>query len=275
MRGRTESAASAVRGVGGGRIGELQALRLGLHRLEPSRPLRTARAVVSFIKDRGIVLSTGRSSLPMLAEAIAGRPIRGSWMADPEVYRIYRILGRIRKFGIIAAPLILGKETLLDSSLGPAVARIAQDRERGKEVRRRLPPLARRLLDAVEARGEVRMDRWEASTKVGREARLLLEQELLVISSDLHTERGYHTSIVKPWAVSRIAQRFGKRAARLAYDRVQETLWLAAVRSAIVVPEREARRWFVFGNERLEALIAQEQIERLVMGRTSWLTCSQ
>ncbi|TMI71548.1 MAG: hypothetical protein E6H05_12245, partial [Bacillati bacterium ANGP1] len=163
-----------------GRIKQLLALRLRLHRLEPSRPLRDARRALAFIKQRRIVLSTGRSSLPSLSEAIAGRQMRGGWMANPEVFRIYKVLGKVhRSDAVVTAPLILGRETLLDVTLGPAVVRIAGDLKRRDAARASLPPLAKRLLADVEAHGEVRMDRWPASTKRGREARLWLERLLL------------------------------------------------------------------------------------------------
>src|SRR2546427_642783 len=74
-----------------------QALRRRLHRLRPSRPIRDVRSALAFIEERGIVLSTGRSSLPSLAEAIAGRQLRGSWMANPEVFRIYKVLGKVHR----------------------------------------------------------------------------------------------------------------------------------------------------------------------------------
>jgi len=255
------------------RIDDLQAQRLRLHRLQPSRPIRDARGALASIKERRIVLSTGHSSLPSLAEAIAGRQLRGSWMANPEVFRIYDILGEVYKSdAIVTAPLVLGKETLFDASLAPAVARIAGDPKRGKAARASLPRLAKRLLADVEVRGEVRMDRWSASTQHGREARLILERLLLVVSRDLHTESGYHTAIVMPWRKSRIAARFGKAAGRLAFEEAQDQLLLAAVQSAVVAPEREVRRWFVFGSYRLESLVTVGRIERLKIGKTLWLT---
>ncbi len=257
-------------------IKRLQALRLKLHRLEPSRLLRALTAAVSFIKDRRIVLSTGRSSLPMLAEAITGRPIRGSWMADREVYRIHGLFKKVHKHrDIYAAPLILGKETLTHVSLGPAVARIAGDPERRAGARRALAPLARRLLDEVERTGSVRMDRWTSSTVQGRKARLQLERELLVVSRDLHTERGYHTAIVMPWSSSRIARSFGARARRLDYSEAVDQVFMTAVRSAVIAPEREVRRWFMFGVERIGALVATGRLRRLQAGRITWLTCDQ
>src|SRR2546427_3044941 len=241
-----------------GGIKQLLASRLRLHRLKPSRPIRDARGALAFIKERRIVLSTGRSRLLSLAEAIAGRKLRGSWMANPEVFRIYNVLGKVhRSDAIVTAPLILGRETLLDVTLGPAVARIAGDPKRRDAARASLQPLAKRLLADVEAHGEVHMDRWRASTKRGREARLWLERLLLVVSRDLHTESGFHTADVTPWRKSRIAVRFGKFAKRLSLDEAEDQLILAAVRSAVVAPEREVRRWFVFGESQLARVIEE------------------
>jgi hypothetical protein len=115
------------------------------------------------------------------------------------------------------------------------------------------------------------MDRLSVPTPQGRRARVVLERELLVVSRDLHTERGYHTSVVTPWAESSIARRFMRRARRLAYEEAQDLLVRAAVQSAMCVPEREARRWFVFGPARFDALVKQKQLRRFTSGRTKWL----
>jgi len=97
---------------------------LRLHRLTPSRPIRDVRSAIAFIKDRRILLATGHSSLPCLAEGITGRALVGSWVADSNVYRIYAIVKAILKIpSVVAVPLILGKLTLVDRSLAPAVAR--------------------------------------------------------------------------------------------------------------------------------------------------------
>ncbi len=230
------------------------------------------RSAVSFIKDRRILLATGRSSLPSLAEGITGRAIVGSWMADSNVYRIHAIVKSVLKVpSVVAVPLILGKLTLLDQSLAPAVARLAADLARRRSAIAQLPPLARQLLAQVEAEGEVRMDRLSVPTTQGRRARGLLERELLVVSRDLHTERGYHTSVVIPWADSPIARRFMRRARRLAYEQAQDLLVRAAIQSSVCVPEREARRWFVFGPAQFDALVERNQLQRLTSGRRTWL----
>ncbi|TMJ01560.1 MAG: hypothetical protein E6G99_12655 [Bacillati bacterium ANGP1] len=168
--------------------------------------------------------------------------------------------------------MVLGKETFLDASLAPAVARIAGDATRRSACSASLPPLAKRLLTDVEAHGEVRMDRWSASTPRGRKARLVLERLLLVTSRGLHTESGYHTAVVTPWRKSRIAMRFGKAAHRLGFEEAQGQLVLAAVGSAVIAPEREVRRWFVFGAKPIEALVNEGKLRRLSAGGVSWLT---
>lgn len=257
------------------RFRELQSSRLKLHRLQPARPLRDARAAAAFVKERRIVMSTGRSSLPMLAEAIAGEPIAGSWMAHPAVYRIYRILGSLSRYNLPAAPLILGKETIFDPSLGPAVERIAADRERRARARAQLPPLARRLLEEVEARGRVRMDHWGVRTPEARRARLLLERRLLVVSSSSHTEGGYHTAVVVPWLQGKLSRRFSDDAARLTFDEALDRVLLAAVRSAVLAPEREVRRWLVVGAERVKTLLGEGKLERLPGPGGFLLTCRQ
>lgn len=250
----------------------LKAIRLRLHHLEPSRPIRTSAGAVAFIRDRGLVLSTGRSSLPMLAEAMAGRILPGSWMAHPETHRIYRLLGRLsRHEDVLAVPLILGKETLAHASLGGAIARVAGDRRRRDAAASQLTPTAKRLLHDVESRGQVRMDQWNAPAAVGRKARYLLERELLVASTGLHTEHGYHTAIVMPWAQSTIAQRYGTLAARLDYAEAVDALLLAALRSAVLAPEREVRRWFIFGEAPLAGMIADGTVVRHRAGRLTWL----
>ncbi len=254
-------------------IERLFALQLRRHRLHPSRPIRDVRGAVAFIRDRRIVLSTGNSSLPSLAEAIAGRPLRGSWMANPEGFRIYNILKKVyASRRIFSAPLILGKETLLDVSLGPHMVRIAADPRRREAVISRLPPLAQRLLKQVEEEGELQMDRLAVPTAPGRKARLLLERELLVVSRDLHTERGYHTAVVMPWSTSTDAARFARRAKHLTYEQACDALVLTGVRAAVIAPEREVRRWFVFGGERVQLLLDAGRLKRLRAGRTSVLT---
>jgi hypothetical protein len=196
-------------------------------------------------------------------------------MADPDVDRIYNILKGLAECGIERVPLILGKETLVDPSLGPAIERIARDPARRLKVRSSLPLLARKLLDQVEATGRVRMDRWAVATKQARQARLVLQRELLAMSFGLHTERGYHTSVVVPWQETEFSKRFAKKAAGLTLEKAADELLLAAVRSAVVAPEREVGSWLAFGFHRVALLVAAGELERLIVGPAAWLARSQ
>ena len=219
-------------------------------------------------------MESGASGLPVLAEAIVGRHLRGSWMADREVYRIYRVMNGVRRHGVVAAPLVLRKETLFVPTLGPAVERVAEDGTRCAQARATLPPLARRLLADVEWHGEIRMDRWLGPQADAGRARLLLVRLLLVWSRSFHTESGYHTAVVIPWRASAFSRRFARRAARLSYEEAARRLLLAGIRSAVIARERDIRRWFVFGSGPLDAMIDEGMIRRLQVGRLPWLTAA-
>lgn len=218
-----------------------------------------------------MVMASGRSSLPILTEAIAGKHLPASWMADPDVHRIYRIWMGIDSYDVISAPLVRGKEVSLDPRLGPAVERIAMDPHRRKRALDALPALARRLLEEVATKRKIRMDRWGVPNQKARPARVLLQQQLLVTSSDIHTERGYHTAIVLPWSASDLSKRFAAAAKQLEFDEAADELILAAVRSAVIAPEREARRWFVFGEARLDAMLVDGKIGRFSAEKKTWL----
>jgi hypothetical protein len=148
-------------------------------------------------------------------------------MAHPEVYAIYDILTALEQSELLFAPLIQGKQTALDPSLGPAVQRIAL--QKGS-----LTPAGRKLLARVEKSG--RVDAPE------RKARVELERALLIWCEDVHTDRGSHATIARPWSASP----FASLRSTMSLEEAQDELTLAAVRSAGRAPEREARRWFRF-----------------------------
>ena len=60
-------------------------------------------------------------------------------------------------------------------------------------------------------------------------------------------------------------------AARLPLDEAERALLAAAMRSAVAAPEREVRRWFVFGAGPLDSMIQEGLIRRLQSGRCSHL----
>lgn len=255
------------------RLEALRTTQLHLHRLEPPRPLRGPKRTSSWVRERRIVVVSGRGGgLPALAEAIAGQRIRGSWWGHPDGHRIYGLLGRLDD-DLIGLTLVLGKTTVLDPSLGPALQRVATDPARRQRARDGLPPLAREILDRTEVDGEVRMDALDVPARRSRPARITLEQQLLVVSREEHTDRGHHVSTVYPWEASVLPKRFGPAAKRLSYEEARDALLLAAVRSAVVAKERDARRWFAFDvGDRIEALSERGDLDRFSAEGSTWLT---
>lgn len=252
------------------RLERRAALQLRRHRIQPSRPVRGVKRAEAFVREQRVVIASGHASVPALTEAIAGAHLTGSWWSSgaPGTYGTMLALSRT---DVIEAPVILGKGTFLDPLLGPALERIASDDKRRTVARRDLPDLAKRLLRDVESRGEIRMDRWGVEAKRSRPARVRLESALLVWSEDMHTDSGYHTAVVRPWATSAVSTRFAKDAARLGYIEARDELALAALAAAVVAPEREARRWFCFGGDWVDELLAAGRLERLTVGRAAWL----
>lgn len=254
------------------RLRAAEAVRGRLHRLSPSRPLRDAADAAAFVRERRIVTEVGHAGVPVLAHTIAGRELVGSWMAAPEVHRIYDLLQELSAHDLCTAALLDGKVTIFDPSLAPAVHRVATDIDRRARIVAELPPPAAQLLRRVERDGDVRMDQTGMSTKEGRAARLRLERLLLVASTGIHTERGSHTVALRPWRESRLARRVGASNDQLGLEASMDQLLKTAVAAAVVVHEREARKWFDFAAQRLDALVEAGRIERLATApRQRWL----
>lgn len=258
------------------RLQAAEVARGRLHRLVPSRPLRDAAEAAAFVRERRITTETAHAGVPVLAHAIAGRALVGSWMASPEVYRINDLINDLYRQDVCAAQLLDGKVTIFNPTLAPAVHRIASDPQRRAALAAELPPAAARLLARVERDGDVRMDHTGMSTKEGRAARLRLERHLLVVGIGIHTDRGSHTVALRPWSESRLACRYGNGDGGPDLETSMDLLLEAAVRAAVVVPERQVRRWFDFASERIEALVEAGRIERLVTApRQRWLLPAQ
>jgi hypothetical protein len=254
------------------RIKNLASDRLAQHRLEPSRPIRDAREAADFVRERRIVMTVGTSSLAALPASIAGRPLSGSWMAQPECREVHEMLQSLSNDRFPGVRLVSGKLVLINPELGPAVQRLATDPGRRAAALAKLTPTAARLLKRVEADGEVRMDSLNLPTKEGRDARVLLESRLLVVSESLHSSQGYHTAVVRPWRGSSIARSFAAGARGMDLETACDHLVKACLHSAVLAPDREARRWFPFAGERIEALSAAGHIEKLRASKTIWLT---
>ncbi len=242
----------------------LSARRREVFRLSPPRPLTSASEAMRFLRDRRIVMATGRSSLATMAQAIAGREVRGSWMADPSCHAVYDMLTQIlSRAGVHELPLVQGKSVIFTNGLGAAIERVASDPDRRAAARLALSPSAAWLLGEVESAGELRMDSVPLPAKEGRTARTVLERELLVVGESLHTDRGYHTAVLRPWDSSPLAQRFSSKVDSLSLEKAQRALLEACLHSAIVAPEQEVLKWLAFAPQVVEDLVATGKVTRL------------
>jgi hypothetical protein len=231
-------------------IARLEALRRREHRLDPSAPIHDPNELIRFVVDTGVVMASGRSSLPTLTEAIVGHAIKGSWMADPEVHRIYDLWTDCDFAGVLSAPLVQGKQVFVRGDLGPAVVSIAGNKSRLAQAVANLKPLERQLYDAVVESGEVRMDEWAqvnaVKTSAARTARNRLAALFLVEGDELHTDAGYHTVIVRPRKHPR---------ATVPFAAATRELLLAAIRACVLADAKEVQKWNDWSSDALEALL--------------------
>ena len=86
----------------------------------------TADDAMSFVREHGIVLASGKGPVPRLAEVIAGEPIKGSWWAHPNGRQIFAIFGMLSESpDILVCRLVEGKVTFVHRRLWPALVRAA------------------------------------------------------------------------------------------------------------------------------------------------------
>ena len=236
-------------------LAQLQVRRAREHRLESSAPLRDVDEVVRFVETVGVVMASGKSSLPTLTEAIVGHTINGSWMVGPEGQTIYDLWTEADRTGLRSAPLVQGKRVYLRGDLAPALAAIAADPARLARAVDGLKPVERRLYDAVRDSGEVRVDEWTQisglTTSQVRTARTRLAALFLVTSEELHTDRGYHTVILTPAKHAKPTRRFAAA--------TREVL-LAAIRACVLADAKEVRKWNDWSSEALDALLDDGQV---------------
>jgi hypothetical protein len=81
---------------------------------------------LAFVKRHGVVLQAARGSVPSLAEAIAGGPIRGSWWGHPKGHEIFRVAESIcESEEVLVCKLVDGKITYVHRRLWPALVKLA------------------------------------------------------------------------------------------------------------------------------------------------------
>jgi len=86
----------------------------------------TPRQALAFVRKHGIVLEGAAGSVPSLAAAIAGEPVRGSWWAHPRGQEIFEVTRAVRDSAdVLVCRLVDGKITYVHRRLWPALVRAA------------------------------------------------------------------------------------------------------------------------------------------------------
>lgn len=246
---------------------ELNKIRTRSHRLTRVLALRTLEETIKFVEDRKVAISLGHDAVASLPAAIAGHPIRGSWMADPAVEKIYKILEGLHENRVTHVRLLGGKRTVLCHQLSPAFVRIVSDDVRRDRHVKLLPAIARQLFEEVVKASHLATDELPWDTGDVRKARALLEARLLVASETVHTPSGRHVAYLQSWQSTSLVRKFHRQAMRLTYAEAVDHLLEACLASAVIAEERVAKQWFDEAGQHLSAMIHTGRVCRLPMAR--------
>src|ERR671937_1658094 len=234
------------------RLQELRDRRAYECRLTPDRALRTLDEAEAFLRDRGLLTRTADSALPSLYEAChedpygPGRGGFGEWPASKWPW-----------FGELAAREDVqrlnvhhrGKNLLVTTEIAALLDPIC----RSEIERMSAVPEWARVLDHLAAAGPSEPD--DLKVELGVKSKKL---KSILFPLELCGAVVRRNGILERWD-----QAFPEPAE--GPDGLEELL-VAAVRAAVVAPEREVARWFswrwLFSRELVEGLVAAGRLER-------------
>ncbi|MBI3893507.1 MAG: hypothetical protein HY303_18470 [Candidatus Wallbacteria bacterium] len=212
-------------------------------------PVPTLESLQQFVARAGLaILAAGKLSLPAVAEAVAGCPIRGSWWSHSAGKRIFNLSEALADSdAVLGCKLVAGKITFIHRDLWPAFWRIVSG---GDSPAPCLAPGVRGLLDRVEREGRVRLDEPGVVSADGK----ALADSLLVAAASEHTPSGKHVTVFTRWrdAIPRAARCRGDE---MSLDEARSTLLQRALCGALCAPEREVLRWFPWEAEATRRLL--------------------
>ena len=149
-------------------------------------------------------------------------------------------------------PLTSEDATFVHRVLWPAVYRLVTDAEWRAAQQIGLTPAARRLLDQVEAAGELRLDQpsvraaacGHGDRRAVSGARDDLEHRMLVHSQQIHTERGNHVTVLSTWQTwaARAAPDLASEAREMDRAAAEAALRSASGEAPLATEPRPARR---------------------------------
>jgi hypothetical protein len=226
-------------------LAELLERRAWECRLTPDRALETLDVAEAFLRDRGLLTRTADCALPSLYEACHEDPYRpgspgfATWPATKWPW-----FGELAARGYLIAAVHRGKNLLVSHEVAALLDPIC----RAEITRMRAAdPGWRRLLDHLAAAGPSSLDDLRTELRLKRQElnalRSPLERCGAIVSSFLHVTAGEGQPFSSELA--RWDQVYtGPGGPDADPGRALAGLVAAGVRAAVVVPEREPRRWF-------------------------------
>jgi hypothetical protein len=239
------------------RLQELQDRRAYECRLTPDRALRTLDEAEAFLRDRGLLTRTADSALPSLYEAChedpyaPGRGGFGEWPATK-----WRWFGELaEREGVYRLKVHhRGKNLLVTEEVAALLDPIC----RAEIERMSAVPEWAVVLDHLAAAGPSEPE--DLKVELGLKGK---ELKSLLFPLEL-----CGTVVRRKGMLERWDQVFPEP---LSGPGGPEELLVAAVRAAVVAPEREVGRWFAWGPELVERLVAAGRLDRLEPG---WLAAT-
>ncbi len=131
------------------------------------------------------------TALSCVTSVVTGGPVSGSWWSHPRANEIYNALGEVED-DVVTVPLLRRKQTLVAARLWPDL--VAVGASRSPWQLRGLPDAAQALLaDVTAADAPFVVDTGR------RAAGKALEQRLLVVPEEVHTDAGHHVKALRGW----------------------------------------------------------------------------
>ena len=155
---------------------------------------------VDHLQRWGLVLDSD-AHLPAWPSLVVGRPVRGSWWADPDVHLIHDVGMRLVQHpDVLHTVLVSAKLTCIHRRLWPAFIAVALAPEAWKV--QGVSDGARRILELIPGEHPLHADEEGLPSSSAKEnGRLMrqLEARLLCAGGSAHTSRGAHVKFVMSW----------------------------------------------------------------------------
>ncbi len=224
---------------------ELQERRAYECRLTPDRALETLDEAEAFLRDRGLLTRTADSALPSLFEACHEEPYKagkGGFAQWPKTK--WPWFGELAERGYLVLSVHRGKNLVVTDDVAAVLDPICRaEIERTHEADPRWARLLDHLADAGPSNIEDLQVELELKPRELKALRAPLERCGAIVSRSLEVTAGHghtHTSELARW--DQVYS--GRGWPCIDNDKALGDLLVAAVRAAVVAPERELKRWF-------------------------------